>query len=65
MTVEQDDNKLRTIAYAMDQLGCSRSKIYELVKDDRLELVKLDGRSKITDRSLRKLMAGIMEGKAS
>jgi excisionase family DNA binding protein len=64
VNVEEDD-KLRTVAFAMDKLGVSRAKIYRLVKESRLEAVKFDTRTRITDRSLRKLMADIMEGKAS
>lgn len=59
------DIVLRSIPYAMGRLGCSRTKIYELVKDGRLELRKFDRSSRITDRSLRKLLADIMQDKAS
>ena len=56
-----EDTTLRTIAYAAERLGCGRVKIYSLVQQGRLELVKFDSRSRITDRSLRKLLKELMQ----
>ena len=53
------DDKLRTINYAMERLGCSRYKLYSLSRDGRLDMVKFDGRVRISDRSLRALMTEI------
>ena len=58
---DDGDTSLRSIAFAMDKLSCGRVKIYQLVKSGRLEMVKLDGRSRITDRSLRRLIAELIE----
>jgi excisionase family DNA binding protein len=46
---------LRSMAQAMERLACSRSKIVRLVREGRLETVKLDRRRKITERSLQRL----------
>jgi len=43
----------------MERLGCSRYKLYSLSRDGRLDMVKFDGRVRISDRSLRALMTEI------
>jgi excisionase family DNA binding protein len=52
----RNDRVLHTIAEAQEALQCSRWKIYDLTKAGRLEMVKLGRHSRITDRSLRKLV---------
>jgi hypothetical protein len=52
----EDVGGLRSISYVMNKLDCGRTKIYSLVEAGRLEMVKLDRRARITDRSLQKLL---------
>ena len=50
---EADDRTLLTIAQVMDALSVSRPTIYKLVKEGKLELVKIGTyHSRITNRSL-------------
>jgi len=53
---------LRTVGQAMERLACSKWKIYSLVRDGRLEKVMFDGRTRITERSLRRLERSIIKG---
>jgi hypothetical protein len=55
----QNVTGLCTIQQAQKMLGCSRSKIYALRDQGRLELVKFDHRTKVTQSSLEKLLAEI------
>jgi excisionase family DNA binding protein len=52
----RNDQVLHTIASAQAMLHCSRWKIYDLHRAGRLEMVKLGRHSRITDKSLRKLV---------
>jgi hypothetical protein len=56
-----DEGGLCTIAQAQETLHCSRAQIYNLHKKGRLELVKLEGSTLVTERSMRKLINEIME----
>ena len=57
MMIEHSANDgLVTLAKAADRLGCSRATIYRLYKSGELELVKLGRRTKVTEKSLRKLL---------
>ena len=47
---------LRTIAQAMAQLSCSRTTIYKLWQEGKLELVKFGQRTRVTERSLNSLV---------
>lgn len=47
-----------SIPDAQRRIGVGRTTIYRLAKDRQLEMVKVRGRSIITDRSLRKLVGG-------
>jgi hypothetical protein len=57
----QSDGGLFTIAQAKEALHCSRAQIYQLHKKGRLELVKLEGSTLVTERSVRKLIAEVIE----
>jgi hypothetical protein len=61
-----EDRRLHRIVDAMAILRCSRRKVYYLAEQGRLDLVKLDYGSRITDESLRKLLDEIesRKGKA-
>ena len=52
----RNDRVLHSIEQARVALGCSRWKIYDLHKEGKLEMVKLGRHSRITDKSLRKLI---------
>ena len=55
-----DDDDLLTIEEAMRKLSCGRSKIYKLADENRLELVKFDRRTRVTARSVKKLIRDII-----
>jgi excisionase family DNA binding protein len=57
-----DDNVvlLRTIPEVQKILRASRSKIYDLGAEGRLELVKLGRSTRITDRSIKKLVSDLI-----
>ena len=46
-----------TVDNSAATLDCGRSKIYDLVRKGKLKLVDIDGMSRITADSLRKLVA--------
>ena len=52
---------LLTIQQAQDKLQCSRSKIYLLGHAGRLELVKFDRSTRVTERSMQKLIDDLIE----
>lgn len=54
--IDDETGPLHTIAEAQAALRCSRTKIYSLWKAGRLELVKFDRGTRVTDRSLQKLL---------
>jgi excisionase family DNA binding protein len=47
---------LLTLQEAQDILRCGKTKIYELEKEGRLELVKLGPRTRVTGSSMQKLL---------
>jgi excisionase family DNA binding protein len=51
-----DERGVRTIAEAAAALRCGRDKIYRLEKAGRLEFVKFDRRTLVTERSLQRLL---------
>ncbi|WP_342658251.1 hypothetical protein NPJ82_02600 [Sphingomonas sp. NY01] len=56
------DERFFSISQARADLGnIGRTKLYELVNDKRLELVKLDSRSMITGRSISKLKRELLD----
>jgi excisionase family DNA binding protein len=60
VTKKDGESGLLTIPQVMNRLMCGRTKIYDLVHDDRLELVKFGAHSRITERSLHKLQAELL-----
>jgi hypothetical protein len=58
---QSDEGGLCTIAQAQEALHCSRAQIYKLHNKGRLELVKLEGSTLVTERSVRKLINEVME----
>jgi hypothetical protein len=58
---QSDEGGLCTIAQAREALHCSRAQIYNLHKKGRLELVKLEGSTLVTERSVRKLISEVLE----
>jgi hypothetical protein len=57
---EEEVLGLRTIAQVRIRLSCSTSKVYSLMRDGRLEMVKLDRGTRITERSLRRLEQSLL-----
>jgi hypothetical protein len=49
--------ELLTLQEAMDVLRCGKTKIYELEKEGRLELVKFDRATRVTSVSLQRLLS--------
>jgi excisionase family DNA binding protein len=54
-----DYGRLLTIPAVAQILDCSRQKIYQLAKSERLHMVKFGSSSRITDASVRKLMSNL------
>jgi hypothetical protein len=52
-----DFGRLLPMAHVREVLMCSRQKIYQLFQDGHLDLVKLGGQTRVTDTSLRTLIA--------
>lgn len=59
---DDDDYRLRTVHEAADMLKCSVSKIYRLKAEGRLEFVKLDNMSRVTERSIQRLLSEMFSG---
>lgn len=62
MPVFERENSMTNISYTVRQAcqvtGLGKSTIYELVREGRLERIKVGRRALITDRSLRRLIEG-------
>lgn len=54
---EQENRGLLTVPEACSALRVSESKLYRLRKQNRVEFVKLDGSTRVTDRSVQKLLS--------
>jgi excisionase family DNA binding protein len=48
--------RLLTVPEAMDRLSCGKTKLYDLHQRGFLELVKLDRRTRVTERSVQKFL---------
>lgn len=59
MPTKKQSAELLTLPQAQEALGCSRSKIYLLAKENRLRLVKFDHGTRITAASLQALLRKI------
>jgi excisionase family DNA binding protein len=51
-----DVGRLLTVPEAMDRLSCGKTKLYDLHQRGFLELVKLDRRTRVTERSVQKFL---------
>ena len=56
-----DEVLLRTIPEAETQLRISRSSVYQLIRSGKLQSVKLGKSVRITDASIRQLVAQLIE----
>lgn len=54
------EDDLLTVEQACRKLKCSRTKIYSLAREKRLELVKFDRGTRVTARSVRRLIRDIL-----
>ena len=53
--------RLLTIAQARDALNCGRDKLYQLRDRGVLEFVKLDHRTRVTERSIKQYVRQLVE----
>jgi len=61
---DNDSRELRTMAQACQQLSCSRDTVERLWRQGRLERVRFLGQTRITARSLDKLVDELLENHA-
>jgi len=61
--INDDIGRLLTLPQAMEQLSCGRNKLYDLHQRGYLELVKLDRRTRITERSVKKFLRELVANK--
>jgi hypothetical protein len=59
----EDVGRLLTLPQAMDQLSCGRTKLYDLHQRGHIELVKLDRRTRVTERSVKKFLRELVANK--
>jgi excisionase family DNA binding protein len=62
---KSEDSGLRTIPQACEFLGCSRSQIYKLHKQGKLEMRKLGRHTRVTKKSLDQLVRQLPEREPS
>jgi hypothetical protein len=55
-----DVGRLLTVPEAMDRLSCGKTKLYDLHQRGFLELVKLDRRTRVTERSVQKFLRNLI-----
>jgi hypothetical protein len=55
-----DVGRLLTVPEAMDRLSCGKTKLYDLHQRGFLELVKLDRRTRVTERSVQKFLRNLV-----
>jgi hypothetical protein len=58
-----DVGRLLTLPQAMEQLSCGRTKLYDLHQRGYLELVKLDRRTRVTERSVKQFLRNLLANK--
>jgi len=61
--IADDIGRLLTLPQAMEQLSCGRTKLYDLHQRGYLELVKLDRRTRVTERSVKKFLRELIASK--
>jgi excisionase family DNA binding protein len=52
--------RLLTVPEAMERLSCGKTKLYDLHQRGFLELVKLDRRTRVTERSVQKFLRNLV-----
>ena len=52
-----------TLSQAKEELNCGRTKLYQLHQRGLLEFVKFDKQTRVTERSIRKLVQDLIETK--
>lgn len=62
VTTTTTNRGLLTVPQAMGHLMCSRTTIYKLVAEGKLEAVKIGKLTRITERSLNSLIDGVLSG---
>jgi excisionase family DNA binding protein len=55
-----DVGRLLTVPEAMERLSCGKTKLYDLHQRGFLELVKLDRRTRVTERSVQKFLRNLI-----
>jgi len=55
--------RLLTLSQAKDELNCGRTKLYQLHQRGLLEFVKFDKQTRVTERSIKKLVRDLIETK--
>ena len=55
--------RLLTLSQAKEELNCGRTKLYQLHQRGLLEFVKFDKQTRVTERSIRKLVQDLIETK--
>jgi hypothetical protein len=58
--LSDDVGRLLTVPEAMDRLSCGKTKLYDLHQRGFLELVKLDRRTRVTERSVQKFLRNLV-----
>jgi excisionase family DNA binding protein len=55
-----DVGRLLTVPEAMERLSCGKTKLYDLHQRGFLELVKLDRRTRVTERSVKEFLRNLV-----
>ena len=55
--------RLLTLSQARDELNCGRTKLYQLHQRGLLEFVKFDKQTRVTERSIKKLVHDLIKTK--
>jgi len=55
--------RLLTLTQAKEELNCGRTKLYQLHQRGLLEFVKFDNQTRVTERSIKKLVRDLIETK--
>jgi hypothetical protein len=58
-----DVGRLLSLPQAMEQLSCGRTKLYDLHQRGLIELVKFDRRTRVTERSVKRLLRDLIANK--
>ena len=58
-----DIGRLLTISQAREELNCGKTKLYQLHQRGLLEFVKFDKQTRVTERSIKKLVHDLVKNK--